>query len=94
MSDDLSEYEAELADIVDPSPWEDTPHVDHGRDVLNGMADALVAMSKDIAAVMNEGGPPMVQYLVAKTGYSVSGSLVDPTHIHIVVEFPGGFVVQ
>jgi hypothetical protein len=94
MSDDLSDYEAEVADVVDPSPFVQTDIAQYGIEVLNIIGDAVEYISKDIAALLNNGDNPIVQYTVERNGYAVTARLISRTQLGILVDYEGGFVVN
>lgn len=89
-TDPLAEYEKELADIVDPSPWTFDEKMDEAQAIALGrsLGAAILAVVPDIITNLNNMHPPCVQYFFGSTGCVIEADAVDERHIHFCIKMP------
>jgi hypothetical protein len=91
VSDDLSEFEEELADVVDPSPFHYRPELEHnGAKVFELLDQMTPLLVHDIVRAMNEGRPAVGQYLNQRDGVAVTFVALSTSELIVKVQLPAG----
>lgn len=88
--DDLSEFEAEMAHVVDPSGLKASKIEDHnGERVFELVGEATDLIVEDCIKLLNDGKIALSQYMLPG-GFSITGGISADGHtVTIVVQTPG-----
>lgn len=84
----MSAFEAQMGDVVDPSPLEFSTVVPEGSQEMWGdLTKVAEYVVEQIVQVMRENRPALVQW-VKTNGYSLTAALPNPHTLQIVVQSP------
>ena len=86
--DEMAEFEEQVSDIVDPSPFEGTLNVHNGQAVFKLVAELSPLLMDDILTAMNEGRASIVSYTARHNGTTVFAMFHDERNMIIKVALP------